>query len=93
MLGDTADFDPLLPDSSEPGLADLALDTLAARLDDHVSRRAAEVLPGDIMAITRGSRRAVRLGLPLRALRYLLPDLYPARADKWDATAPATTSP
>ncbi len=114
----------------------LAPDTLAARLEDYVSRRAADVLPGahaplskaaspllrhcllggrvrrgDIAAITGRSLRAVstivgqlldegllvtdsrkgpvRLGLPLHALRYLLPDVYPEGADQWSASTPS----
>ncbi len=47
----------------------------------------------DGLLLSDSHRDAVRLGLPLHALRYLLPDLYPEGADEWEPTAPATTSP
>lgn len=61
------------------------------------SARATTTLVGQLLAEgllrTDSPKGAVRLGLPLHALRYLLPDLYPEGADRWSATAPATTWP
>ena len=61
------------------------------------SARSATTLVGQLIAegllLADSPKGAVRLGLPLHALRYLLPDLYPEGADRWSATAPTTTWP